>query len=333
MWDREQGPSPLLLWTTTPLVVTAWAGCRSGLWCLRWPHGVVGRTTGAADSRREQPRPCSGALSACVCLETDEAKFPTIHIGPHVVLTSHRPQSATNSQRTAASSARSSSSRRGQQLSSSPHGVWTGPRPLRLESGGVGVGNRAVTDYHPAAGLQGTEKKEEKEQGRVQHGSLSIATFNVLAPCYKRMADGGREADFPERMERRARETAAFIREEVAADIICLQEYYLAEQYRRLFETELGGGYDVIVHPRPNKREGCAVLVRKGMFRVQAVKGTTLSRWGSRIGLLVDLQAVIPDSSSTSGGGGGGSGSKILLLNAHLSFPHNRFGGFTCACV
>lgn len=32
------------------------------------------------------------------------------------------------------------------------------------------------------------------------------------APCYKRMRNGGREADFPERMEKRALDTAEFIR-------------------------------------------------------------------------------------------------------------------------
>ena len=34
----------------------------------------------------------------------------------------------------------------------------------------------------------------------------------MTAPCYKRMRNGGREADFPERMEQRALETAQFIR-------------------------------------------------------------------------------------------------------------------------
>lgn len=142
----------------------------------------------------------------------------------------------------------------------------------------------------------------------------------MTAPCYKRMRNGGREADFPERMEQRALETAQFIRwvfdivvgsslfcgliwsgldcvvgsgniprtqrlttlprppqnathrHEVATDIICLQEYFLEDAYRALFEAELGREYEFIVHPRPSKRDGCAVLVRRGMFSVRAVR-------------------------------------------------------------
>lgn len=210
----------------------------------------------------------------------------------------------------------------------------------------MGVGNWAVTDYLPTAGLGWPLGEAEAVKGpqRPQQGSLSIATFNVLAPCYKRMRNGGREADFPDRMEERARETAAFIRTEVAADIICLQEYYLEAQYRQLFEAEVGVGreYDVIVHPRPNRREGCAVLLRRGMFKVEAVKNMTLSRWGSRVALLVDLKARLsaPEGEEEEEEESGAEpprprphqqhSSNILLLNSHLSFPHNRFGGFAC---
>lgn len=61
-------------------------------------------------------------------------------------------------------------------------------------------------------------------------------------------------------------------RHEVATDIICLQEYFLEDSYRALFEAELGREYEFIVHPRPSKRDGCAVLVRRGMFSVKAVR-------------------------------------------------------------
>ena len=54
--------------------------------------------------------------------------------------------------------------------------------------------------------------RQQQQQPQSVQQSLSISTFNLLAPCYKRMQDGGREADFPEYMERRAIETATFIR-------------------------------------------------------------------------------------------------------------------------
>lgn len=55
------------------------------------------------------------------------------------------------------------------------------------------------------------QQQQQQPQQHVQD-SLSISTFNILAPCYKRMQDGGREADFPEYMKNRAIDTAAFIR-------------------------------------------------------------------------------------------------------------------------
>ncbi len=63
-------------------------------------------------------------------------------------------------------------------------------------------------------------------------------------------------------------------------------------------------------------------------------RGTTLSRWGSRVGLLVDLQQQQPPQpqqqtqsppGAGAAGGGGGGGPSILLLNSHLSYPHNRY--------
>jgi len=54
--------------------------------------------------------------------------------------------------------------------------------------------------------------QQQQQRPQPEQQSLSISTFNILAPCYKRMQDGGREADFPEYMERRAIDTATFIR-------------------------------------------------------------------------------------------------------------------------
>jgi len=66
----------------------------------------------------------------------------------------------------------------------------------------------------PAASSSPQHQQQQQQQQQPQQvqQSLSISTFNILAPCYKRMQDGGREADFPEYMESRAIETAAFIR-------------------------------------------------------------------------------------------------------------------------
>jgi hypothetical protein len=66
----------------------------------------------------------------------------------------------------------------------------------------------ASSSFSPSSPQQQTQQ----QQSQPVQQSLSISTFNILAPCYKRMQDGGREADFPEYMESRAIDTAAFIR-------------------------------------------------------------------------------------------------------------------------
>lgn len=63
-----------------------------------------------------------------------------------------------------------------------------------------------------AASFSPSSPEQQQEQSQPVQQSLTISTFNMLAPCYKRMQDGGREADFPEYMESRAIDTAAFIR-------------------------------------------------------------------------------------------------------------------------
>jgi endonuclease/exonuclease/phosphatase family metal-dependent hydrolase len=110
-------------------------------------------------------------------------------------------------------------------------------------------------------------------------------------------------------------------REELDTDIICLQEFFMHDEaYTSLFSSSLADAYDFYLHPRPSKKDGLGVLLKKGKFRVHAVRGATLSRWGSRVGLLMDLEAT-----GDAGEGQTGEGQRVVLLSTHLSFPHNRF--------
>jgi hypothetical protein len=134
--------------------------------------------------------------------------------------TGHTPHTTTSSSRRSGGGSSSSSSAAAVAASSkrrklpSPHEVWTGSPPPRLGDGMGGMD--AARAYAPVAGLGWPQEQGRLGAGqgdvRVRQGSYSIATFNVLAPCYKRMRNGGREADFPERMQQRALETAEFIR-------------------------------------------------------------------------------------------------------------------------
>lgn len=90
------------------------------------------------------------------------------------------------------------------------------------------------------------------------------------------------------------------------------------EGYTTLFSSSLADAYDFYLHPRPSKKDGLGVLLKKGKFRVHGARGATLSRWGSRVGLLMDLETLAGATSEQ-------EGQRIILLSTHLSFPHNRF--------
>ena len=112
-------------------------------------------------------------------------------------------------------------------------------------------------------------------------------------------------------------------REELDTDIICLQEFFMHDEaYTSLFSSSLADAYDFYLHPRPSKKDGLGVLLKKGKFRVHAVRGATLSRWGSRVGLLMDLEASADEENRQKEAG---KGQRVVLLSTHLSFPHNRF--------
>lgn len=111
----------------------------------------------------------------------------------------------------------------------------------------------------------------------------------------------------------------ALNRRELDTDIICLQEFFVQDEgYTTLFSSSLADAYDFYLHPRPSKKDGLGVLLRKGKFRLHGARGATLSRWGSRVGLLMDLETLAGATSEQ-------EGQRIILLSTHLSFPHNRF--------
>lgn len=97
------------------------------------------------------------------------------------------------------------------------------------------------------------------------------------------------------------------------------------EAYTSLFSSSLADAYDFYLHQRPSKKDGLGVLLKKGKFRVHAVRGATLSRWGSRVGLLMDLEATGGEEAGAEGQAEAGEGQRVVLLSTHLSFPHNRF--------
>ncbi|CAM9688172.1 unnamed protein product [Chrysoparadoxa australica] len=187
----------------------------------------------------------------------------------------------------------------------------------------------ATEEIKPCAGIGiagmgcNTEGQEQVSVIPPMVGSteLCLTTFNLLAPCYKRLGGSKgllsrtpRESEFDGVWSQRVTGTADFIASYLeTSDLICLQEFWCqSEEYQSVMRNRLQAKYDFHLLKRPGKKQdGIAVLCRKGRFAVLSSQGARLSDHGDRVALMLHLQEQ------------GGKGQELLLANTHLSFPHN----------
>ena len=188
------------------------------------------------------------------------------------------------------------------------------------------------------------------EEQYLKLSELKIITFNMLAPCYKRLPptpevlatvenknliekgkiemlrrSSIREASRDFLWKDRAKKTIDFFHSDLfGADIIALQEFWLEETYSNLFYAEMKKeGYEYYTFQRSGtKMDAVAILVKSSAFEVVKVKNVILSRFGDRVALLLWLRFK---HSGTKREGEEEEESNILLANTHLSFPHNDF--------
>ena len=92
-------------------------------------------------------------------------------------------------------------------------------------------------------------------------GSLSMMSWNLLAPCYKRPAESSPVAD-----ARILAQTAAV--RASRADIVNLQEFWLEPAHLGTWRSMAADeGYCMLVSPRSGgKRDGCCMLVRRSLL-------------------------------------------------------------------
>mmetsp|Transcript_17716 Transcript_17716/g.30508 ORF Transcript_17716/g.30508 Transcript_17716/m.30508 type:complete len:288 (+) Transcript_17716:1-864(+) len=155
-------------------------------------------------------------------------------------------------------------------------------------------------------------------------------TFNLLAPCYKRVEPDLRESD-PSLAEQRAarlQEIVSFLHNN-EQDVICLQEFWFEQETRRVFETALSGRYQFFYKQRPHKKaDGLLTLVNKNIT-VEDVQSFQLTHPGDRVAMLLRMSLPIistdfQDKSQT----GKPEYQSLIVMNTHLTFPHNRFDAF-----
>jgi exonuclease III len=179
-----------------------------------------------------------------------------------------------------------------------------------------------------------------------QEKGLLLTTFNLLAPCYKRVDEGAlrastpqtipsdrgllgalqealaggrqRESDYDPMWRARAKDTLDFVCSSLSqSDIICFQEYWFEESYQALFRDRLEKDYSFHTYQRTGRKaDGIAVLLRRGSsLEVVAQSGHALGSVGDRVALMLHLKQK---SSS-------GEERSLVLANTHLTFPHNTF--------
>mmetsp|Transcript_10868 Transcript_10868/g.33318 ORF Transcript_10868/g.33318 Transcript_10868/m.33318 type:complete len:312 (+) Transcript_10868:47-982(+) len=154
--------------------------------------------------------------------------------------------------------------------------------------------------------------------------AFSVATFNVLAPCYRRLNDaklatvsvGGRrprESQFGDLWRDRCDEMCCFLKKHSRCDVVCLQEFWFADEYRHAVQKRFGDEYELVPLQRTGgKADGLATLVRKSKVEIVTVERLRFNDAGDRVALLTCLRLI--DSNEL-----------VIVVNTHLTFPHSEF--------
>ncbi|CAF1409114.1 unnamed protein product [Adineta ricciae] len=94
--------------------------------------------------------------------------------------------------------------------------------------------------------------------------------------------------------------------------LICLQEFWLNEQsFIKLYESNLSSKYSSYYVQRTHDHDdGLAIFVDRNHFKFINQEDLLLNDIGNRVGLLLHLEY---------------KGKALLVINIHLTFPHNAF--------
>ena len=148
---------------------------------------------------------------------------------------------------------------------------------------------------------------------------MNMVSFNMLAPCYKRLPSRNssgrrmRESQDDALWNARAKKTLKFFEEEIlrSTSIIGLQEFWLETKYREMFESVFDrAGYDIRILKRMgDKADSVALLIKRDDLDIVEIKEVQLLSTGDRVALIALLKHRE-------------TGTYIILANTHLSFPH-----------
>ncbi len=143
--------------------------------------------------------------------------------------------------------------------------------------------------------------------------NFSICTFNILVPYYKRLSsEYDRENDYESTWKSRHLSIINLL-QSLQIHLICLQEFWLNDRsFVDLYESHLSSRYSVhYVQRTHDLDDGLAIFVDRNYFEVVDKVDLLLYDIGNRVGLLLNLEY--------------NNGKCLLLVNIHLTFPHNAF--------
>jgi mRNA deadenylase 3'-5' endonuclease subunit Ccr4 len=146
----------------------------------------------------------------------------------------------------------------------------------------------------------------------VTTNNLSVCTFNILAPCYKRLSsEYDRESSY-ESVWRLRHLSIINLLQSLQIHLICLQEFWLTDQsFIDLYESHLSSKYSFhYVQRTHGLDDGLAIFVDRNHIKVVDKLDLLLHDIGNRVGLLLNLEY---------------NGKCLLLINIHLTFPHNSY--------
>jgi endonuclease/exonuclease/phosphatase (EEP) superfamily protein YafD len=140
-----------------------------------------------------------------------------------------------------------------------------------------------------------------------------LATFNVLAPCHKRMAQGMRESAFASICHQRQLDILNLLVHEHAPTAFCLQEFWFTEAMRAIYRRRLGEAYHLFALKRPRSEDG--ILTALNLKEVQVLAHQpVVHQAAGRVSLLLLLHVYLS----------AGLEINFLLGNTHLNYPHGH---------
>lgn len=154
--------------------------------------------------------------------------------------------------------------------------------------------------------------------------TLSILTWNTLAPVYFRASGRSTEAKEPLVAKSRGERICATLAS-LNADVVCLQEHWFDKEHQQLYHqlaAQAGYRYESLQRSGWNcdgpSEDGIAILVKSEHFDVQSRHDVHFHDYGipqDRVAMLLCLSdRRLP-----------GRDSRLAVMCTHLTFPHSRY--------